>query len=243
MVFVSPMEPQPSASRSLPSEYKMLEYLHHNYLDGDIVEEGHVDIQEWVHKNMGVYDDPNAREGLDWSVFSQVLYHDKSEATDKILADVRKAQAELSQLVIPEGVNRRAIRTANWPETADEPLSDHEWDENLPPSRKPFTPVPGKKYRTNVSIMVRQLRDLAKTGWERQEEQDKRIAAAKIIRIAPVEYLVQDAQRRTETVKSDPDAEVSGIEALRADQTSPGASIADGAKGKISSENGGSKSV
>lgn len=217
-VFVQPAD-EP-VTLEPPKEYTAFQYQNHNYLNGDIVEDGYIDIDAWCQANKVQTDstqnanDPRnstttttgtsssaseLRRKLDWSVYCQMWKHSKSEELDALYRSIRRNQFAISQLVLPEGVDRQLMRVVNWPETANEQTQDNGDDitvktEDTIPDVKPhtFIPTPGVKYKTEVSYLVKQLRSMAKEGWAFQRELIQSQVGQKVIRIAPVEYMIED---------------------------------------------------
>lgn len=196
------------------------EYQNHNYLNGDIVEEGHIDIDAWCQKNKAgaqstsvghdqrtspppmvspVVDED--RRKLDWSVYCQLWRHAKSSELDALYRSIRRNQFAISQLVLPEGVDRQLMRVVNWPETAKELMVEMideltvKTEEKLTESKShTFVPTPGVKYKTEVSHLVRQLRSMAKDGWAFQRGLMESQAGQKVVSIAPAEFVVEDRE-------------------------------------------------
>ncbi|KAH9812764.1 mitochondrial protein Pet127-domain-containing protein [Melampsora americana] len=218
-VFVHPaVEP---VTLEPPKEYTAFQYQNHNYLNGDIVEDGYIDIDAWCQANKVKTDfTPNAndtrnsttttgttssasefRRKLDWSVYCQMWKHSKSEELDALYRSIRRNQFAISQLVLPEGVDRQLMRVVNWPETANEQIQENGDDltvktEETTPDVRPhtFVPTPGVKYKTEVSYLVKQLRSMAKEGWAFQRELIESQAGQKVISIAPVEFVIEDRE-------------------------------------------------
>ncbi|EGG04691.1 uncharacterized protein MELLADRAFT_88654 [Melampsora larici-populina 98AG31] len=216
-VFVQPAD-EP-VTLEPPKEYTAFQYQNHNYLNGDIVDDGYIDIDAWCQANkvktdstQNVNDSRNPttttgttssaselRRKLDWSVYCQMWKHSKSEELDALYRSIRRNQFAISQLVLPEGVDRQLMRVVNWPETANEQTPENGDDitvktEETIPDVKPhtFIPTPGVKYKTEVSYLVKQLRSMAKEGWAFQRELIQSQAGQKVIRIAPVEFVIED---------------------------------------------------
>ncbi|KAG0143402.1 hypothetical protein CROQUDRAFT_109236 [Cronartium quercuum f. sp. fusiforme G11] len=227
-VFVQPAD-EP-VTLEPPTEYIAFQYQNHNYLNGDLVEDGYIDIDGWCQTNklksdptqsvadqrtgrpiMSLSDD---RSKLDWSVYCQMWKHSKSDELDALYRSIRRNQFAISQLVLPEGVDRQLMRVVNWPETAGELVSQMNDDltvkveEQVPETKShTFVPMPGVKYKTEVSHLVRQLRSMAKDGWAFQRGLMESQAGQKVVRIAPVEFVVEDrtpsTQRRSGCIASE----------------------------------------
>lgn len=199
-VFVIP-DTKEILGREPPTEYTVLQYQSYNYLNGEIVEDRYVDVAAFARANNN---DPLVssevlkvdREKLDWSVYCQVWKHAKSEASDQLYRFIRKNQYAISQLVLPEGVDRQLMRVVNWPETNEGATNAEGGDLAAGPldSSNPhsFVPTPGVKYKTEASQFVKQLRLIAKEGWDFLKKSKELQNGQKIISMAPVEYQVQD---------------------------------------------------
>ncbi|KAH9443502.1 hypothetical protein Pst134EA_032855 [Puccinia striiformis f. sp. tritici] len=182
-VFVSP-DTGENAGREPPSEYVTFHYKNYNYLDGEIVEDNYIDIESTHQarvvrergledKEFGVMSSSDDREKIDWSIFCQTFkYLNRTEELDQLYRSIRKIQFAISQLVLPEGVDRQLMRIVNWPETANElldenPSSSSSLDINrndsltpstsspsssssIPLGNHTFVPTPGVKYKTEI---------------------------------------------------------------------------------------------
>jgi len=221
-VFVSPDQGE-SASRDPPEEYTTFHYKNYNYLDGEIVEDSYIDIessyQTRIVRDRGL-DDPEFgmmsseedREKIDWSIFCQTYKYSRSDELDQLYRSIRKIQFAISQLVLPEGVDRQLMRIVNWPETAGELESSGSsaGDDDLSsaslsagsrasgsghggPSHT-FVPTPGIKYKTEVSKLVKHLRSIAKDGWKFQHQLVQAQKDQKVISLKPAEFSIQDRQ-------------------------------------------------
>ncbi|KNF04969.1 hypothetical protein PSTG_02024 [Puccinia striiformis f. sp. tritici PST-78] len=224
-VFVSP-DTGENAGREPPSEYVTFHYKNYNYLDGEIVEDNYIDIESTHQarvvrergledKEFGVMSSSDDREKIDWSIFCQTFkYLNRTEELDQLYRSIRKIQFAISQLVLPEGVDRQLMRIVNWPETANElldenPSSSSSLDINrndsltpstsspsssstIPLGNHTFVPTPGVKYKTEVSKLVKHLRSIAKDGWKFQHDLIESQKDQKVISLKPTEFDIQD---------------------------------------------------
>ncbi|KAI8450834.1 mitochondrial protein Pet127-domain-containing protein, partial [Phakopsora pachyrhizi] len=111
-VFVSPDDDQ-RLTQDPPRDYKVLEYQNYNYLNGVLVEDQNpIDLKSMDER----YFDGEERRRADWSVYSQVWRNDRNEELDKLYRSIRKTQFAISQLVLPEGVDRQLLDVVlDWP--------------------------------------------------------------------------------------------------------------------------------
>ncbi|EFP86544.2 hypothetical protein PGT21_026348 [Puccinia graminis f. sp. tritici] len=221
-VFVSPDQGE-ITSREPPEDYTTFHYKNYNYLDGEIVEESYIDIESshqarivrgggLEDKEFGVVSSEEDREKIDWSIFCQTFKYPRSEELDQLYRSIRKIQFAISQLVLPEGVDRQLMRIVNWPETANELQESSTSDDDLSPSSSSplgsspktptspassthtFVPTPGIKYKTEVSKLVKHLRSIAKDGWKFQHQLVEAQKDQKVISLKPAEFSIQDRQ-------------------------------------------------
>jgi hypothetical protein len=220
-VFVSPDQGE-IAGRDPPEDYTTFHYKNYNYLDGEIVEDGYIDIETSYQtqivrergledKEFGIMSSEEDREKIDWSIFCQTFKYSRSEELDQLYRSIRKIQFAISQLVLPEGVDRQLMRIVNWPETAGElESSPSAGDDDLSPSSSSsrasgsasalassghtFIPTPGIKYKTEVSKLVKHLRSIAKDGWKLRHQLVEAQKDQKVITLKPAEFSIQDRQ-------------------------------------------------
>ncbi|OAV98439.1 hypothetical protein PTTG_05533 [Puccinia triticina 1-1 BBBD Race 1] len=221
-VFVSPDQGE-IAGREPPEEYTTFHYKNYNYLDGEIVEDSYIDIESshqarivckggLEDNEFGAMSTEEDREKIDWSIFCQTFKYPRSEELDQLYRSIRKIQFAISQLVLPEGVDRQLMRIVNWPETASELKgSPTNRDDDLSPSSSSaqttsgspntpispthtFVPTPGIKYKTEVSKLVKHLRSIAKDGWKFQHQLVEAQKDQKVISLKPAEFSIQDRQ-------------------------------------------------
>lgn len=135
-VFVSPDQGD-VITREPPQDYIAFNYKNYNYLDGNLNEDNHLDLETHFRTRQATQierttdgeqlDDEfdemlsseEDRERIDWSVFCQTFKHSKSVESDQLYRSVRKIQFAISQLVLPEGYHdQQSIRIIDWPESS-----------------------------------------------------------------------------------------------------------------------------